>query len=115
MLCAPCLHAIGSSDTLTATRIAAASFGLFSGFFMGNIFPAAFEIVPVSARASAVGVLNLFGGAISGFAPLFGGLWKKTFGLDRLLTVTGFVYFVAALLIMAGLKLWVRRDYERIH
>ncbi len=115
LLCAPCLHAIGSSDTLIATRIASASFGLFSGLFMGNIFPAAFEIVPTSARASAVGILNLFGGAISGFAPLFGGMWKKTFGLDRLLTVTGFVYLVAALVITVGLKFCFRRDYARVH
>ena len=55
VLCAPCLHALGNSDTLTVTRIAAAAFGLFSGLLMGNIFPAAFEVVPVGTRASAVG------------------------------------------------------------
>ena len=94
---------------------AAAGFGLFSGFFMGNIFPAAFEIVPMDTRASAVGILNLFGGAVSGFAPLFGGIWKHTFGIERLLTATAFVYLGAAVVIMIGLRFFFRRDYDRIH
>ena len=58
ILCAPCLHFLGSSDTLSVTRIAAASFGLFSGLLMGNIFPAAFEVVPADTRASANSVGN---------------------------------------------------------
>ena len=115
LLCAPCLHALGSSVTLPATRLAAAGFGLSSGLFMGNIFPAAFEIVPVNTRASAVGILNLFGAAVSGFAPLLGGMWKHTFGIDRLLTATAVVYLVAAGAIVAGLKLFFSRDYELAH
>ena len=115
LLCAPCLHAIGSSATLPATRLAAAGFGLFSGFFMGNIFPAAFEIVPVHTRASAVGILNLFGAAVSGFAPLLGGMWKHSFGIDRLFTATAVVYLIAAGVVVVGLKLSFRQDYEHVH
>jgi MFS family permease len=115
LLCAPCLHALGSSDTLTATRIAAAGFGLFSGFFMGNIFAAAFEVVPVNTRASAVGILNFFGAAVSGFALLFGGMWKQTIGIERLLTGTTLIYLAGALATVAGIKLLFRRDYERVH
>lgn len=114
LLCAPCLHALGSSGTLDATRLAAVGFGLFSGFFMGNIFPAAFEIVPADTRASAVGILNFFGAAVSGFAPLLGGMWKQTVGIERLLTGTAFVYLAGALLLIAGIKLLFQRDYERI-
>ena len=53
--CAPFLHYLGNSDTLAATRLAAMGFGLFSGFFMGNIFPSAFEIVPADARPTEPG------------------------------------------------------------
>jgi predicted MFS family arabinose efflux permease len=102
MLCAPCLHALGNSDTLLFTRIAASAFGLFSGLFMGNIFPAAFEVVPVGTRASAVGVLNLCGGMVSGFATLFGGMWKSTLGIDRLLSLTAMTYFATGILLVAG-------------
>ena len=114
LLCAPFLHLLGNSDTLALTRVAAAGFGLFSGFFMGNIFPAAFEVVPADARASAVGVLNLFGAVVSGFATLFGGLWKKTLGIPALLSYTGLAYALSALLIVAGIRFLFRRDYERV-
>ena len=113
--CAPFLHALGSSDTLAATRVAALGFGLFSGFFMGNIFPSAFEIVPADARASAVGVLNLFGAVVSGFATLAGGALKKTVGIENLLTYTALAYLAAGLAIIAGAKFLFPRDYERVH
>lgn len=113
LLCAPCLHALGSSDTLDNTRIAAAAFGLWSGLLMGNIFPAAFEVVPFHTRASAVGVLNFFGAIMSGFATLFGGLWKQSLGIDRLLTLTGVAYVVAGVALIAGTFLFFRSDYER--
>jgi predicted MFS family arabinose efflux permease len=115
LFCAPCLHALGSSDSLAATRLAAMSFGLCSGFFMANIFPSAFEVVPADARASAVGVLNLFGAVISGFALLFGGLWKQSVGIERLLSFTALFYLLSALLLVAGIRLLFPRDYQRIH
>ncbi|MSU35933.1 MAG: MFS transporter [Pedosphaera sp.] len=112
ILCAPCLHALGNSDTLNVTRIAAAGFGLFSGLLMGNIFPAAFEVVPAVTRASAVGVLNFFGAMVSGFATLFGGLWKQSLGIDRLLSLTALAYIVAGLALIVGIKKLFPRDYE---
>jgi MFS family permease len=115
ILCSPCLHALGNSDTVVATRIAAAAFGLFSGFFMGNIFPAAFEVVPPDTRASAVGVLNLFGAIISGFATLFGGIWKQSLGIDRLLSFTALAYLVAGLALVAGIKFLFPRDHHAVH
>ncbi len=115
LLCAPCLHALGSSDTLNITRVAAAAFGLFSGLLMGNIFPAAFEVVPADTRASAVGVLNFCGGIMSGCATLFGGLWKKSLGIDHLLTLTGVAYVIAGIVLLVGGTLFFRQDYDRIH
>ncbi len=113
--CAPCLHALGSSATLDATRVAAAGFGLFSGLLMGNIFPAAFEVVPLDTRASAVGVLNFFGAIISGFATLFGGLWKQSPGIDRLLSLTAVAYLAAGVALFAGIRMLFERDCERIN
>ena len=115
LLCAPCLHALGNSDTLAATRIAAAGFGLFAGLFMGNIFPASFEVVPANTRASAVGVLNLFGAIVSGFGAYLGGKWKTTIGIEGLMSLTALLYLAAAILLIAGIKLLFKRDYERIH
>jgi predicted MFS family arabinose efflux permease len=112
ILCAPCLHALGSSDTLLATRLAAAGFGLFSGLLMGNIFPAAFEVVPADVRASAVAILNFFGATTSGFATLFGGLWKRTLGIDGLLSLTALAYLLAGGALIVGIKKLFPHDYE---
>jgi MFS transporter, Spinster family, sphingosine-1-phosphate transporter len=110
VLCAPCLHAIGACETLVQVRWAAMAFGLFSGLLMGNIFASAFEVIPSQFRATAVGVLNLCGGLVSGFATLFGGLWKSTFGIDRLLSLTGAAYFGAGLLLLVGILVLFPRD-----
>ena len=110
ILCAPCLHAIGACETLVQVRWAAMAFGLFSGLLMGNIFASAFEVIPSQFRATAVGVLNLCGGLVSGFATLFGGLWKSTLGIDRLLSLTGAAYFGAGLLLLFGILVLFPRD-----
>ena len=110
VLCAPCLHALGACETLVQVRLAAIAFGLFSGLMMGNIFPAAFEVIPNQFRATAVGVLNLCGGLVSGFATLFGGIWKSTLGIDRLLSLTGAAYFAAGLLLLVGILVLFPRD-----
>ena len=79
---------------------------------MGNIFPAAFEVVPKNSRATAVGILNLFGGLMSGFATLFGGLWKSTLGIDGLMTLTAIAYFAAGLLLISGVYRLFPNDYR---
>ena len=84
---------------IPATRLAAAAFGLSSGLFMGNIFAAGFEVVPAGLRATAVGILNLFGGMVSGFATLFGGMWKESIGIDGLLAATALAYLAAGALL----------------
>lgn len=113
VLCAPCLHAIGNCETLWQLRGAASAFGLFSGLLMGNIFPSAFEVVSTRSRATAVGVLNLCGGLVSGFATLFGGMWKESLGIDRLLTLTGVAYFAAGLLLLCCIWMWFPRDMNK--
>ncbi|MCF7784848.1 MAG: MFS transporter [Prosthecobacter sp.] len=110
MLSAPCIHALGNSDTLLVTRIAATGFGLFSGLFIANIFPATFDIISSTARATAVGMLNFFGAITSGFATLFGGMWKQTLGIDRMLSITALAYLVAGAALIIGIRTWFPRD-----
>lgn len=115
LLCAPCLHALGNSDTLLMTRIASAAFGLFSGLFVGNTFPAAFDVVRSDARASAVGLLNFCGAIMSGFATLFGGMWKQSLGIDRMLSLTALAYVLAGLALIIGINKLFPRDYALNH
>jgi len=114
LLCsAPSLYLIGAGETLPATRLAAAAFGLSSGLFMGNIFAAGFEVVPAGLRATAVGILNLFGGMVSGFATLFGGMWKESIGIDGLLAATALAYLAAGALLALVTRVCFPTDHAR--
>lgn len=113
-LSAPCLHVLGNSDTLLVTRLAATGFGLFSGLFIANIFPAAFDVVASDSRATAVGLLNFCGAIMSGFATLFGGLWKQSLGIDRLLSITALGYLTAVVTLIIGIKTLYPRDHHQV-
>ena len=89
--------------------------GMFSGLLMGNIFPAAFEVVSADTRASAVGILNFCGAILSGFGTLFGGLWKQSLGIDGLLTLTAVAYVVAGIGLVIGIKALFPRDFIASH
>jgi MFS family permease len=111
LLSAPAIHFIGHAPTLMTTSIALVSYGLFGGLLMGNIFPAAFDVVPDSLRASAVGILNFFGAILSGFAPLVVGQWKHSIPMERWLSLTGAAYAVAGVLMMFIIYKTFPRDY----
>jgi hypothetical protein len=81
---------------------------------MGNIFPAAFEVVPADTRASAVGILNFCGAIMSGFATLFGGMWKQSLGIDKLLSITALAYLAAGIALIVGIKTLFQRDLAQI-
>ena len=55
-------------------------------------------------RAGAVGVLNLCGGAVSGFGALFGGLLKSSIGIDGLLAICAVAYLLAACLLVIATR-----------
>lgn len=118
LLSAPALHLVGNAATLQMTSLALIGYGLFGGLLMGNIFPAAFDVVPDSLRASAVGILNFFGAILSGFAPLVVGKWKQAIPMEQWLTITAAAYLVAAaltlVLIYKTFPLDCRRDMSPI-
>jgi hypothetical protein len=74
-----------------------------------------FEVIPADTRASAVGCLNLIGAFVSGFAALFGGIWKQNVGLDALMSYAALVCIAAAILLVYGIKRCFQTDYERVH
>ena len=109
----PCILLLGRSETLAATRLAAMGFGFFSGFVAANQAAAAFDVVPAAVRASTVGMLNLLGAGVSGFAPFLGGLARRTIGVDQLMAMTGGLYAFGALLIVYAILRLFQADYRR--
>lgn len=111
--CAPLLFAIGRAGDLNLLKWLLLGYGFCSGWMMGNIFPAAFEVVSPKTRATAVGILNLFGAALSGFAPLAVGTWKQSIGLPGMLIVAAIAYSIAAILLVLTIVRFFPTDWER--
>jgi len=110
---APAIFFLGSSDTLAQTRVAGIVFGFFAGFIAGNQAPAAFDVVPPSLRASTIGILNMLGAAVSGFAPFLGGLARRTIGVHQVMTFTSGLYVCMAFLVTYGILRHFDRDHQR--
>ncbi len=102
---------IGSGVTLEATRIASMFFGCSAGFIVANQAPSAFAVVTASQRASAIGVLNLVGATVSGFAPFLGGMVRKTIGVGQLMLYTSENYMATGGLVLYAIP----RHFERDH
>jgi len=109
--CAPLLVAIGQVGQLSQLKGVLVAFGFLSGWMMGNIFPAAFEVIAPKSRASAVGILNFFGSVLSGFAPLLVGVWKESLGLPGMLIVAATAYLFAAVLLIFTIIVFLPQDY----
>lgn len=114
-LSAPCVHFVGNSDSLFFTKLAAIGFGLAGGVFIANLMVSSFEVIPADTRASAVGVLNLVGAFVSGFAALLGGMWRESVGINNLMTYGAFACLFAGLLLLYTIKVSFPRDYEKVH
>jgi MFS family permease len=115
IVCCPCLHLIGHCRSEAGTALAAVGLGLGTGWLMTNVFSAAFDIVPADARASSIGILNLFSAVGAGLGPLLGGLWKQSLGIGNLLSLTGIAYALSGVVMLVGIKIWFGRDYARVH
>jgi predicted MFS family arabinose efflux permease len=111
---APCIFLLGASPTLGATRTAAVAFGFFSGWISGNQAAAAFDVVPASVRGSTVGVLNLLGATVSGFAPFLGGVVRRNIGVGRLMGFTGGIYLLTGLVVAYGTWRHFASDHRRV-
>ena len=113
VICCPLLVAIGTTRDLNLLKWVLVGYGFFSGWMIGNIFPAAFEVVRSDQRGLAVGVLNLFGAALSGFAPLLVGRWKETLGLPGMIQYAAVAYGCASMLLLFAILFTLKGDLGR--
>lgn len=112
-LAGPGIFLLGHASTLETARLAAIAFGFFSGFISGNQAACAFDVVPAGYRASAIGVLNLLGASVSGFAPFLGGLARRTVGVDQVMLFTGGLYLLTGVFVIHGILRHFHRDHRQ--
>jgi len=110
--CAPLLLAIGQAREMWLLQVLLVGYGFCSGWMIGNIFPAAFEVVRTDQRGLAVGLLNLFGALLSGFAPLMVGKWKETLGFPGMIQYAAIAYGFACFLLLIAILFTVPREID---
>ena len=66
----------------------------------------------VARYKAGAGVTETLG--LGRVATLFGGMWKKTLGIDGLLACTSIAYFIAGIALIVGIKFLFLRDYQRV-
>jgi predicted MFS family arabinose efflux permease len=110
---APCIFLLGQTGTLAAARAASLGFGFFAGFIAVNQALASFDVVPGAYRATTVGLLNLVGCCVAGFAPFFGGLARNTVGVDQLMSFAASLYLLTGFAVLYVILRHFDRDHRR--
>lgn len=101
---------VGSIPFVIACLIAV---GFFKGLFDANIFAAAQDILPISIRATGVGIVQCVGILGGGIAPFLVGLYAPELGLGPAMGLTALFYFGAGALVFIFRKT-IRNEVLRI-
>lgn len=91
----------------------ASSFG--KGIFDGCIYSTMHDVVPGSARASAVGLMTMSGFIGAGLTPLFVAMASRHWGMAAGLTSLAALYFIAVILLLATRHITRRVVLETSH
>ncbi len=88
----PFLLASGWTSTVAGFVVAMTGFGFFKGVYDANIWASLHDVVPVSRRATAVGVMNSIGWLGGGAAPVAIAAASGRFGMSACLSATSVIY-----------------------
>jgi MFS family permease len=110
-ICAvPFVFLCGASRGLSIAITALFLWGLFKGFYDGNIWASLFDVIRPEARGRAAGLMNMVGWLGGGTAPVMIGYFAKTWGLGGAISSAAYVYIVGALLLLVAAKVFAPRD-----
>jgi fucose permease len=113
-ICAvPFVFLCGATRELTIAIAALFFWGLFKGFYDGNIWASLFDVVRPEARGRAVGLMNMVGWLGGGTAPVIIGKLAETLGLGGAISSAAYVYVAGAVLLMIAAKVFAPRDVAR--
>ena len=111
-LCAPCAALTFSGPELPLLKLYSAGFGFCSALMAGNIFAAAYDVIPASRYGMGGGVLNMIGGLSGGAAMFAAGYWPQV-GPEGFTRYVAGAAFVAALVLILVARRQFRADRGR--
>jgi MFS family permease len=105
LLCGvPFLFLTGYTASIPLLIVAMIGFGYFKGLYDANIFASLYDVVPVTRRGVAAGLLNSLGWLGGGFAPIIIAAAAQTYGLSACISATAAIYLVIGLLMLFGAR-----------
>ena len=110
---APCLYLLANASTPGTTQVAAAAFGLFSGFYVSNAMASALDVVHRARHATAIGVMNMVGGLSGGLSAYMIGRLKNDYGMELMMSWVGATGVVALIVLFVAVFSFFRADYRR--
>jgi MFS family permease len=116
VLCgAPFVVMCGQTRSVAWVIIALSAWGFFKGLYDSNIFAALFDVVPLAARGTAAGFMNMVGWlGGGGLAPLVIGYIAQQSNLGLAISSAAIVYVAAGALLITGILAFAPRDIARM-
>lgn len=112
---APFVILCTESRSVGVVIVALTAWGLFKGIYDANTFASVYDVVRPEARGTTVGFMNLMGWmAGGGSAPVIIGYIAQRRNLSTAIALSAGVYVAAAVLLLIGILIFVRRDVERL-
>lgn len=111
----PFIVMMGHSATLWIIYVGFAGFGFARAFFDANTYTVLYDVVPERYHASASGVMIMTGFAVGALAPVVLGAVKQHAGLSPGITLLAVVWLLCGALMLAGSRIYYRKDYNKIH
>ena len=113
-ICAvPFVFVSGHTRQLAVAIGALFCWGLFKGFYDGNIWASLFDVVRPEARGRAAGLMNMAGWLGGGTAPVAIGYLAQSRGLGAAISSAAYLYIVGFLLLFTASRLFAGRDRKR--
>ncbi|MEK7406967.1 MAG: MFS transporter [Acidobacteriota bacterium] len=112
---APFVMLCGTTGSLSWLVVALIGWGFCKGFYDANIFASVYDVIRPEARGTAAGFMNMVGWlGGGGTAPVVIGWLAPRLGLGTAIASSALVYLLAAVALLAGILLFVRRDAARM-
>ncbi|MDD4515502.1 MFS transporter [Massilibacteroides sp.] len=111
LLGAPFIYWIGFANDKLWCYVAMGLFGIFRGIYDSNLFAALFDVIEPRYRASSMGIMLAFAFIIGALAPVILGQIKTIAGLESGFILLAGAYFLGAILVFLGLKLFFKENY----
>jgi MFS family permease len=109
----PFLFFTGWAVSIPAVVLGMIGFGYCKGIYDANIFASLYDVIPVSQRGVAAGMLNSLGWLGGGFAPIAIALAANRYGMGPSISGTALVYCISGVLMLLAAQQTIASRLKR--